>query len=334
MPYSKTFRTTFTIPPSDTRINYSKKVLWSGSCFTENLGLWLQNHGVKSMVNPFGILYNPTSIASSIKRIKENHNYTDAELEEHNNTYLSFDHHGRFSGHDKTSVLNEINNTVAAAHTMLKEAHWLFITFGSAWAFRRRSTGKVVANCHKLPGTEFDRVLLSLDEMAAQWRELIAELLIINPVLHIVFTVSPVRHLRDGAVENQRSKALLLTLIHDLCDEYSNCSYFPAYEIMMDDLRDYRYYAGDMIHPSEVAVKYIRDCFMKVFFDDNNAEIFHEMEQLVKASEHRIENSNSDVTRTFIQSQLKKINELIDLQSPPELTHLEKNFMRKLSELD
>lgn len=327
------FRTTFEIPPSKHRLGYADKVLWTGSCFTENLGLWLQKHGVDSMVNPFGILYNPFSISASLKKIIENYCYKDSELEEANGRYVSFDHHGRYSGIEKNAVLDNINNSIEETHNMLKEAKWLFITFGSAWAFKRKSTGKIVANCHKVPATEFERVLLPLEGMVDEWKQILTELKTFNPLLKVVFTVSPVRHWRDGAVPNQRSKAMLHTLVHELTDSYANCGYFPAYELMMDDLRDYRFYAADMIHPSDVAVEYIRERFLETYFEVSDMDTFKKMKQLVKAVEHRIVSADNKSAKRFLHTQLELIEDLKSSSPAPNLSYHEIDLKWKLSKL-
>jgi lysophospholipase L1-like esterase len=333
MQVSDSFRTTFQIEESKNKISYQSHTLWIGSCFTENLGLWLQEHGVQSVVNPFGILYNPFSIYTSLKRIISGNKYDDSELEFFNGKYISFDHHGRFSGNDREIVLSGINKSLLEAESKIKKADWLFITFGTAAAFKKTSSGKLVANCHKIPGTEFDRILLPPEQMLSQWNNLIKEIQRINSNIQIVFTLSPVRHWRDGATENQRSKSMLNSLIHNIIDNNDNCAYFPAYEIMMDDLRDYRFYAKDMIHPSDVAVEYIRKRFLEIYFETKDLETLKKVQKLVKASLHRTEDSNPEEAKTFLSNQLATLSEFKELRNPPNLSHLEILFNYKLSKL-
>jgi lysophospholipase L1-like esterase len=285
------------------------------------------------VVNPFGILYNPFSIYTSLKRIISGNKYEDSELEFFNGKYISFDHHGRFSGNDREIVLSGINKSLLEAESKIKKADWLFITFGTAAAFKKTSSGKLVANCHKIPGTEFDRILLPPEQMLSQWNNLIKEIQRINSNIQIVFTLSPVRHWRDGATENQRSKSMLNSLIHNIIDNNDNCAYFPAYEIMMDDLRDYRFYAKDMIHPSDVAVEYIRKRFLEIYFETKDLETLKKVQKLVKASLHRTEDSNPEEAKTFLSNQLATLSEFKELRNPPNLSHLEILFNYKLSKL-
>ncbi len=322
---SPLFRTPLTPTPSIPRMGYGDHTVWIGSCFTENLGYWLQNHGIRSTVNPFGILYNPLSMAIALERILRQAFYSPEELHLYRGRYISFDHHGRYTGNDPIEVVERINQAITEAHQMLQKARWLFITFGSAWAFKWKKSQQVVANCHKLPGTEFERILLPLEEMESRWNTLMQAM---PPTLNVVFTISPIRHQRDGAVENQRSKASLITLAHSLTERFPQSQYFPAYEIMMDDLRDYRFYKEDMIHPSKVAISYIREHFMEAFFEKNERSTFQKMVQLVNASQHRIENPDAPETQKFLSTQLHTLTSLQSLPSPPSTLHLETLFRK------
>jgi len=285
------------------------------------------------VVNPFGILYNPFSIYTSLKRIISGKKYDDSELEFFNGKYISFDHHGRFSGIERENVLTAINQSLQEAQNIIRKGDWLFITFGTAAAFKKISSGKIVANCHKIPGAEFERIMLPPEQMLNQWNDLIKEIKNINSNLQIVFTLSPVRHWRDGATENQRSKSMLNSLIHNIIDKNDNCAYFPAYELMMDDLRDYRFYAEDMIHPSEVAIGYIRERFLETYFEPKDLETLKKVQKLVKASLHRTEDSNPEEVKTFLKNQLSALSGLKKHKNSPNLSHLEILFNYKLSKL-
>ncbi|MFA7137699.1 MAG: GSCFA domain-containing protein [Bacteroidales bacterium] len=331
MHHNDLFRTTFPIEGPEQKLSYRQSSLWIGSCFTENLGEFFHSHGFETMINPFGIVYNPESLVRALQRIISNSSYTAAELRFTGEKYISFDHHSRFSSEKEDQTLRDINTSLHAAHKMLKTASWLFITYGSAYAFRTRDTGCIVANCHKLPAQNFSRECLSLENMMMQWKNCLQKLNHFNPSLQVVFTVSPIRHWRDGAVNNQRSKAALLTLTHALTDAYRFASYFPAYEVMMDDLRDYRFYANDMLHPSEVAVAYLRDRFTKAWIHPADLPVLQTIEQLVIASKHNLRYPLTEESKQFLVAQLAKIEALKVHAARPKLKELELLFRQKLT---
>jgi hypothetical protein len=304
------FRTPVDIPPSSVKIDYSDSVMLMGSCFSESIGQKLFQFKFKTENNPFGIIYNPASIATGIRRLINNKEYCADDLIEHNNIWYSFDHHGRFSALNPSACLETINSRLLQASNFLNGARFLFLTFGTAWVYHLKSTGQIVANCHKFPASHFVRRRLSVDDTVTMYIPLIKELHRINPELQIVFTVSPVRHWKDGARENQLSKSVLHLAIDDLCQQFPFVSYFPSYEILMDELRDYRFYEDDMLHPSSVAVQYIWDCFANSFMDTNTLKIMNEVSSIVKASAHRPFNPLSDSHRKFVAEQMNRINDL------------------------
>ena len=321
-----TFRTTFEIPVSSEKYLFDQSSLWTGSCFTENLGNFFENHAFRTIVNPFGILYNPASIHCSLTRILNRDFYTGEEFAFFNDKYVSFDHHGSFSNVDKQIMTDTINAQITRSYDALTNGSWLFVTFGTAWAFRTVANNKIVANCHKMPSSAFERILLPFDTLVSQWSDLIQKIHKNNGNLKIVFTVSPVRHWRDGAVNNQQSKALLINLVHELTRAFHFVSYFPAYEIMMDDLRDYRFYADDMLHPSPVAVEYIRERFMETYLDNTARDILSDISPVVKASGHTIMNPESDDGKSFIYKQLNVIHWLKEKYPTLSLNVLEEHF--------
>lgn len=240
------WRTEIEIPKSKWQIEQGSHVLLIGSCFTDNIGQLMQAHGLHADCNPTGVLYNPLSIAQALNGDMR------VEIVEHDGMYHSMSHHSSFSGKDSEEVLRRCLQSQAQLHQSLAQADIVFVTFGTAYVYYRN--GQVVANCHKLPEREFTRQRLSVQEIVSTWRPLIRTM----PDKHWVFTVSPIRHRRDGMHQNQLSKAILLMAIEQLQQEFAEqVTYFPAYEIVLDELRDYRFYADDLVHPSNAAVEYI-----------------------------------------------------------------------------
>ena len=232
--------TSVDIVPAVRQIGYGDKILLLGSCFADNIGAKFAEHYFQATVNPFGTLYNPASIAAAIT------NVGNSQLVEHNGLWHSMMHHGAFSDKDKEEVLTRCEQSRALLQRALMEASTVVVTFGTAWVYEME--GQVVANCHKLPANRFTRRCLTVNEIVEMWQPIVASM----PDKHWIFTVSPIRHVKDGLHANQISKAILLQAVDQLGQ-----SYFPSYEIMMDELRDYRFYAEDMVHPSAVAVEYI-----------------------------------------------------------------------------
>lgn len=268
------FRTTIA-PPKGLQgtITHSRPVVLIGSCFTDNIGSRLVQRGFDAAVNPCGTLYNPASIASTLLDILYQRPFTADDIFEYQGKWHSLSHHSRFSADTQQECLDKINAATALAAEKLKSASTLIITFGTAFIFRHKETNQVVANCHKLHPDTFTRERLSATQIHGLWKKMIRELLARNPEMKIIFTVSPIRHLADGAHGNQLSKATLLLAVERLAEDFpENVVYFPAYEIMMDDLRDYRFYAADMVHPSEVAVDYIYSLFSASVMTDETRQ--------------------------------------------------------------
>jgi hypothetical protein len=279
-----------------------------GSCFADNIGSRLKNLKFVVEHNPFGVLYNPVSVKIDIELLAERKIFTESDLYWHNDRWISFNHYTLFSHPDNTTCLQKINDSAIPASELLAKARFLFITFGTSWVYEFSKTGQVVANCHKIPAGEFRRFLLSPEDIIRSYDELLAKLKAYNPDLNIVFTVSPIRHWKDGAAGNQLSKSILLVAIHNLVNRHHNTSYFPAYEIFMDELRDYRFYARDMIHPSDAAQDYIWEKFTGTFISPESIDIMKEIEEILKARNHRPVNPDS---AEFLQFR-KRIREKID----------------------
>ncbi|MEI2750388.1 MAG: GSCFA domain-containing protein [Ferruginibacter sp.] len=242
------FHLEFTPKPFDLKISHRHQLFLAGSCFTEQIGSKLSWHKFRTIDNPHGILFNPVSIAQAIHTYIINKEYKAEDLFYHHELWGSWDHHTRFSSPEQKNSLELINASQQKAHHFLKEANWLLLTLGSAFVYELEDK-RVVANCHKVPADKFNKRLLKEAEVIAVLQHMIKELQQFNPALNIIFTISPVRHLRDGFVENNRSKATLISAVHQLTENNSGVFYFPAYELVIDDLRDYRFYAEDMVHP-------------------------------------------------------------------------------------
>jgi hypothetical protein len=294
------FRTKIELQPSVNRISHKNKILLNGSCFTDTIGQKLKELLFQVRINPFGVVYNPLSVLNSLGILLDGDEFTGEDLEFHNELWFSWDHHSSFSNPDKDECLNCINQEIKTSSRHLKKADFLLITFGTAWVYRLKNNGEVVSNCHKVPEKEFDRILLSVEDIVTSWKVFIPELVKKNKNLKIIFTVSPVRHLKDSAHGNQLSKSVLLLAIDELCRIFpDNSEYFPAYEILLDDLRDYRFYTDDLLHPNTQAVNYIWSIFEKVYFDKQTLEINKELEKLIQAKNHRVYNEKTEAYRSF-----------------------------------
>jgi hypothetical protein len=285
--YSNMFQTKVDIPYSSLNISYSNKIMTLGSCFAENIGLKMKNVFFDTEINPFGVLYNPVSICNSIKILLENNNFTKDNLFENRGLWQSFSHSSLFTASSAEQCIDNINTRLSGATTFLKNTDFLLITFGTAWVYEDKESGSVVSNCHKLPARMFNRRRLSVEEIVAVYSPLISLLKSRFPDLKLIFSVSPIRHWKDGAHENNISKSILLLAIDALQKQFETINYFPAYEIQLDELRDYRFYASDMLHPSEVAIDYIWERFTETYFSEETKCMKKEFEQLKSDLSHR-----------------------------------------------
>ena len=293
------FRTEVEIPRSIIKINHNQSIMTLGSCFAEHIGKKLSDVYFNVDINPFGVLYNPISIQKSIELLSENKLFTENDLFLHRGLWQSYSHSSLFSDITPEKCLCKINNRYSKASEILKKTDMLLITFGTAWVFEEQQGGRVVSNCHKLPSKNFVRRRLTVEEIAAHYSNLITELNNDLPNLKLIFSVSPIRHWKDGAHENTLSKSTLLLAIDILRKQFNNIEYFPAYEIMMDELRDYRFYASDMLHPSDVAVDYIWKRFSDTFFDESTRRMNTEFGQFRTDLSHRPLFPDSDEYQIF-----------------------------------
>ena len=306
------FRTKISIPPYDFNMKHSDQILCLGSCFAENIAQKLQRNKFDSLLNPFGILYNPWSISKAINLLLKGKPYTQDQLFNNQGLWHSFDYHGAFSHPDKNEALENINTSFATAQSFLKNTNRLIITLGTANVFVYKKTSEIVANCHKIPGNEFERKRLSIKTIVEKLSSAFEQLKHQNPDLQIISTVSPIRHIRDGLIENQKSKATLLLALEKISSNLDFVNYFPAYEILLDDLRDYRFYKVDLIHPSQMAVDYIWNLFKESFFNTETKNLMLEIEKIVSASEHQPIHPNSTQHQSFLTQQLQKIVNLTE----------------------
>jgi hypothetical protein len=327
------FFTEIQIPESSDQMDYSKSMMLFGSCFSENIGQKLLDLKFDVDMNPFGILYNPESIANSFRILLEKRTFTEDDLFQDQGLWNSFYHHSRFSDVDQEVVLEKINTRISSSHEFIKKTDFLVITFGTAWIYELRKTGQVVSNCHKIPAAEFKRFRLGVSEITNVYRELLEQIWKLNPRLKVIFTVSPIRHWKDGAVENQLSKATLLLAIDQLIKGFADqsCAYFPSYELMMDELRDYRFYAEDMLHISSLAVDYIFERFSKVMITKESMGVSKKVMKLRKAFGHRPVNPNTVEFKEFIQQNLFLVNQLATQFPSLDFTHERNYFEEKLA---
>lgn len=324
------FRTEIHIDKANFDINHQSRLISLGSCFSEHIGTLLCKNKFDILPNPFGILYNPASIAAVTKLIMDGYLFQKEDLVFHNNQYHSFMHHGSFSSDNLVDTLKTINESLVQANKAIQNRDIFLITFGTAYLFKHSTTMKVVSNCHKFPSQSFVRERLTVNQIVEEWIELIKTIQSKNEKVKFIFTVSPIRHWKDGAHENQLSKSILLLAIDELKKRCRNVFYFPAYELMIDDLRDYRFYAEDMMHPSSVAVKYIWKKFMKTYFNNEIKLFIKSWTKIQKAIEHRPNNQNRTNYAIFVQQTYKKLKEfqqqhpLIDFNTELQLL-IEKN---------
>lgn len=282
-------------------MDYSSKIGLIGSCFVENIGEKLSYYKFDTWVNPYGILFNPIAIEKMLSDIYSNRKYTKEDLVFEGERYHSLHHHSDFSDKDAKLILEKINTGISKIRTKFQKTTHLIITLGTAWIYEYTKTKEIVANCHKIPQKAFSKRILSTEEISRSLKKIISTVHKLQPNLQIIITLSPVRHLKDGMVANSRSKAQLLTAIHQVIDKQS-VTYFPSYEIMLDDLREYRFYTKDMLHPNEMAIDYIWEIFKQKWIYPKSFSIMEDVATIQKGKEHRPFDPNSIQHRKFLQN--------------------------------
>ncbi len=310
------FKLTLDAKPSKYPIEYGDKLMLIGSCFTENIGAKFKAHLFELSENPYGILFNPVSVTNALTEIMDKRMYKEEDLFHYNELWHSWNHHSRFSAIDQKDALESINHTILEAHHFLKSANRLVITLGSAWLYHLTNEaplgqGQVVANNHKGPINWFYKSLMQPKVLQAHLEDLVSRLQAFNPNLHIVFTISPVRHLREGLIENNRSKAVLIHAVHELVSQSNQVDYFPAYEYVMDDLRDYRFYAEDLVHPNFAASGYVWDKLVETYMEPKTQSIMKQISELQLAMNHKPFFIGSVEHQKFLQSCIHKTETLM-----------------------
>jgi hypothetical protein len=291
------------IPASSWKIGYDDQILLMGSCFADSMCAKLHEHYFRVEGNPFGVLYNPVSIAMAIEMARKSQTIEDKDLVEHGGLWHSMAHHGVFSDIDMAVVLDKCNGSIVALRQALENATVITITFGTAWVYEY--AGKVVGNCHKIPANQFVRRRMTVEEIVATWQPLVEAM----PDKKWLFTVSPIRHVKDGLHENHINKGILLQALEQLTKQ-TGCSYFPAYEIMLDELRDYRYYAEDMVHPSSMAVEYIWQRLVETYMTADTQAEMKTLHQLWRDEHHRFIHPDSMEAKRFLERLGQKKHEL------------------------
>lgn len=301
------FATQIPIPKSTNPIDYNSKIILLGSCFSENMGEKFTYFKFQNAINPFGIIFNPASIEKLVERVVNHQYFLEKDIFFHNERWHCYEVHSDLSQSNKEAFLDDLNQILQFTNQQILKSTHIIITYGTSWIYRLKSNNEVVANCHKVPQNLFEKEILSTEIIEKSIQNTIDLIQKVNPKINFIFTISPVRHIKDGFVENQRSKAHLISALHSSSFQLPTSSYFPSYEIMMDELRDYRFYAEDMLHPSQVAIDYIWKRFSETNISEESHSIMQEVETIQKGLSHRPFNRNSESHLQF----LSKLNDKI-----------------------
>lgn len=310
------------------KITYNDKIFLIGSCFTEHIGRRLEELKFPVLQNPNGILFDPVSVARSLNSYVDLKNYYKDDLFFHNELWQSWNHHSVFSGMNQIEVLAKINESQQQAHDHIKFSNWLIVTLGSSFSYQLNENERPVANCHRAPSQWFNKHLLSIQETTDALQESIDKLKELNPSLRIILTISPVRHIRDGVVENNRSKARLVEAVNILLEKNSNCYYFPAYELVIDVLRDYRFYDIDLVHPNYAATEFVFEKFEQHFIEAGTRELMEEVKKIANGYKHKPFQPATESHQSFLKNSLEKVLVLQDklphLDFTKEITYFSK----------
>jgi hypothetical protein len=300
------------LPKAATSITHQHKILSVGSCFTQHIGAALEDLKFGVLQNPNGILFDPSSVCSSLVSYMQQKKFNEEDIFQLNEVWQSWQHHSRFSGVDKKEVLANINQSQETAHWFLKDADWLIITLGSSFSYRLIKTDMEgaalpVANCHRAPAQWFQKHLMTVTEIIEALDNTIHQLFYFNKKINIIFTISPVRHIRDGVVENNRSKARLIESVHHLVNKFDRLYYFPAYELVIDVLRDYRFYSEDMVHPNYLATDFVLEKFLETYMNEETNVLIREVKRISIARKHKPTHPTTEAHKKFLQSNLEKL---------------------------
>ncbi|MDM1062533.1 GSCFA domain-containing protein [Empedobacter falsenii] len=304
------FRTTFQIQSSDFKINHQHKILTIGSCFSDEIGKRLIDLKFDGLINPFGVIFNSHSIQNLIERSIQKKYFITADVHQNGEEFFCFDVHSSFNALTKEAVLEELNSTLDEVYDYILSCDVVMITLGTSWIYEWKTSNQVVANCHKVDAKQFEKRLLTSEENLKSLELIVSDLKKINPTIRIITTVSPVRHTKDGMVENNVSKARLLDALYQLSLQHNQVEYFPSYELVLDDLRDYRFFKEDLIHPSKQAVDYIWERFSETYFEQSTQTIIQKINKVISAINHRPFNEESDNYQQFLVKTIALMNEL------------------------
>jgi lysophospholipase L1-like esterase len=282
------------------QIDYQSKIGLIGSCFVENIGTKLSYYKLANWINPYGILFNPLAIEKALTDIYQKNVYTQSDLVFENERWHSLHHHSDFSNSDATYVLTTINKRIEETFQELQTTSHLVLTLGTAWVYHYIERDELVANCHKIPQKNFIKRILSVDEIRKSLENTIELVKKINPEIQVILTLSPVRHIKDGMLANSQSKAQLLAAVYQVLSD--DILYFPSYELQLDDLRDYRFYADDMLHPNNTAVDYIWEVFKNIWINPDSYPVMEKVEKVQKAMQHKAFNPDSKQHQDFIEN--------------------------------
>ncbi|MDW3191205.1 MAG: GSCFA domain-containing protein [Cytophagales bacterium] len=302
------FKLNFDIPPLSKKIDLKDSILMLGSCFVDSIGAYLHDHKFEVSVNPLGTLFNPISIFNSLNITLGKQSMQP--IQQRNDLFFSWDTHSRWSAKSKGDLQSALASEFKVIASHIKKAQWIMITLGTAHVYEWNASGQIVANCHKFPQQDFSKRLLSAEEISQAFHETQAQVKAINPEVQWLLTVSPVRHIKDGLIENNRSKSILIQSISAMVHEFDHCHYFPAYEIMMDELRDYRFYKEDMIHPNDQAIRYIWEAFQEASLNERTKVFCDRWSKLLSALRHRPIHSGSTDHQLFLNATRRKLKEL------------------------
>lgn len=304
------FRTELLLPPSARRMRLTDSILTIGSCFSDAIGAQLAAYKLNTLANPFGTTYNPNSIHKLIQYATSNRAIPEDSFGQHQGTTFHYDFHSQFSSDGRANLKTRLEDLISSTHDFLRKSKWLIITYGTAWVYELAETHEIVANCHKMPQRLFKKFLLTQKKILDSFETMYVELKALNPDIQLILTVSPVRHLKDTLELNSVSKAVLRVACHTLSQQYGDVRYFPSFEIMLDDLRDYRFYKPDMIHPSIVAEEYIWQKFGDQYFDDDLKTFLAKWRDITLAMNHRPFRVGSAPHQKFVAETIKKLEEL------------------------
>ena len=309
------FQTQIPIQKSDFPIDYTSKVMLLGSCFAENMAQKFEYFKFDTVVNPFGIIFNPVSLEKLILRSIHKSYFTETDIFYHNEAWHCFEVHSELSNPNKEEFLKTLNQLIDSTNRHIVTLTHCLITLGTSWVYRHIESNEIVANCHKVPQKQFVKELLSITQIEASLQTIISEIQAVNPNAKFIFTVSPVRHIKDGFVENNVSKAHLISALNAPNSQLPTSNYFPSYEIMMDELRDYRFYAEDMLHPNQTAIDYIWIKFFENYVNEKEFALMNQVCDIQRALKHRPFNPNSESHQKFL-SKLEEKKQKITKQNP------------------